>query len=389
VTKDRAVYIGIVAGEASGDLLGAELIREIRKVYPQAMFEGICGPKMQEAGCHALYDMESISLMGFDHLLEKFREILRIRKQLVRRFVENGPDLFIGVDVPDFNISLEGRLKAVGIPTVHYVSPTVWAWRGYRIRKIGRSVDHMLTLFPFEEEYYREHGVPVTFVGHPMADQIPDHIDKEKYRQQLKIPRGRIGVAMLPGSRRSEIKRLAPLFIRTAQLLSAQYNNLQFIFPFVSETHKDYFAGMLRRMNAEDLPLTTIVGKSREAMSAADMVLLASGTAALEAALLQKPMVVTYKVSWLSYMIIRWFAHVSLYSMPNNLAGYELVPELIQSDATAEKLAAALEAYLEKTAPIDSIRGEFQQMHQSLKRNASRRAAEVVISMLRKQEIGA
>lgn len=381
-----ALRIGIVAGETSGDLLGAGLMREIRARVPTAVFEGIGGPQMQALGCRSLFPMDRLSIIGFE-ALEKYPEIRGMRSKLIDHFLSRPPDLFVGVDVPDFNLGLEEALKAAGVPTVHYVSPTVWAWRGYRIHKIQRAVDHMLTLFPFEAGYYRKHRVPVTFVGHPMADQIGERSDTAALRRDLHLPaRGGV-IALLPGSRRSELKRHAELFVKTAMWLHKRHPNIHFIAPFVSPETRAIFEKALFRNGAWFLPISLVANRSRDAMAAADIVLLASGTATLEAALLKKPMVVTYKMSWLSYLLVRPFLQVKLYALPNILAGRKIVPELMQGEATPEKLGEAVEHYLAHRDKIRSLQKVLSGIHRSLRRKASERAAEAVMALLKSRRI--
>lgn len=377
------IRIGIVAGEVSSDLLGAGLMQELKQRLPGASFEGIGGPAMQALGCRSLHPMEKLSVIGFEGL-SKYPELRRIQHRLAAHFLSDPPQMFIGIDVPDFNLGLEERLKAAGIRTVHYVSPTVWAWRGYRIRKIHRAVDHMLTLFPFEAKYYRAHRVPVTFVGHPMADQIDEAYDRNAIRRRLNLPEKETVIALLPGSRMNELKRHADLFVETALWLHRRNRKLRFIAPFVDEQTQAVFVASLERHGAQGLPLTRVLGKSRDALGACDIALLASGTATLEAALLRKLMVVTYKVSPLSYVLIRMFAHVNQYSLPNNLAGRKLVPELMQSDAQPEKLGHAVENYLTHPKQAKSVLNALGRIHRTLRRNANVRAAEAVIKFLKK-----
>lgn len=381
-----AIRIGIVAGEASGDLLGAGLMRELKARLPAVVFEGIGGPKMQAQGCVSLGDMDRLSVIGFEGIA-RIPAVLRSRGKLIGHFLESRPHLYIGVDAPDFNLVVEERLRKAGIATVHYVGPTVWAWRGYRIRRIQRAVDHMLALFPFEARYYREHGVPVTFVGHPMADEIADTYDVGSIRARLGLPLDRTIVALLPGSRLSELRRHANLFARTALWLHARRPLLHFVAPFVSSATQALFEQALVRENAEHVPITRLLHQSREALAAADVALLASGTASLEAALLRKPMVVTYRVSKLSETLIRLFAHVEMYAMPNHLAGRLLVPELVQKDAVAAKLGAAVEAYLAHPEQAESVQAALAQMHASLKQNANARAAQAVIEVMRERSL--
>ena len=377
-----SIRIGIVAGEASGDLLGAGLMRELKERHAQISFEGIGGPQMQAQGCRSLYPMEQLSIIGFD-AINKYPEILGIRNKLIEHFRSNPPDLFIGVDVPDFNLSLEEKLKSAGIPTMHYVSPTVWAWRTYRIRKIRRAVDHMLTLFPFEAKFYRQHRVPVTFVGHPLADQIEERYDMRALRRKLRLPEKGTVVALLPGSRMSELERHADLFVKTAMSLHERHPDMHFIAPFVSAETSAYFQRAMYRNGVWFMPITIVAKRSREAMAAADIVVLASGTATLEAALLRKPMVVTYRVSWLSYLLVRPFLHVNLYALPNILAGRRLVPEFMQFRATPQNLAEAVEFYLAHPDKAKSVQSALGDIHRSLHQNADVRAAEAVMKLLK------
>lgn len=379
--KKKSIRVAIVAGEVSGDLLAAGLIRELKKRLPGISFEGVAGPRMQRAGCAQLYSMDDLTVMGFD-AIERVPDILRIRRALVERFLKNPPDLFIGVDAPDFNLKLEQRLRDSGIRTMHYVSPTVWAWRRGRLRLIRRAVDHILTLFPFEERYYRQQGIPVTFVGHPLADAIPARYDQKAARRELGLPLDRPVVALLPGSRTGELKHHAGLFVETALWLHRRYPRLHFVAPFASKKTQTLFTQALERHAGTTLPITIQSFKSREAMGAADVVLCASGTATLEAALLGKPMVVTYRVSWFTYWLVRPMMHIRLYSLPNNLAGRAVVPEYIQGDATPEKLGAALERLLTSPKEAGVMRRALKAIHRSLKRNANARAADAVMRLL-------
>ena len=372
--------IGIVAGEVSGDLLGAGLLAALKRRGVELECVGIGGPRMIAEGCRSLFPMERLSIMGFDEAFARVREILAIRRELREHFLRQPPHVFVGIDAPDFNLELESRLRGAGVRTVHYVSPTVWAWRRYRLRKIRKAVDCMLTLFPFESEFYRRAGVPVTFVGHPMADEITDTTDPQEYSGRLGLPLDATIVALLPGSREAELKAHADLFVRSAQWL-ARRRPLHFVVPFVNERTRALFERALERNGARGLSLTPLAGRSREAMAAADAVLLASGTAALEAALLARPMVVTYKVSLLSQLLIRLFSHVKLYSMPNHLAGRALVPELMQRDAVPEKLGAAVEGFLANPTKAEEIRRACRDIHAQLKTGANERAADAVLAL--------
>ena len=383
--KSPAIKISIVAGEASGDLLGAGLMCELRKRLSAVSFEGIGGPLMQAQGCRSLFSMDQLSIIGLE-AVGRYPEINVLRNKLADHIMKNPPDLFIGIDVPDFNLALEEKLKSAGILTMHYVSPTVWAWRGYRIHRIKRAVDHMLTLFPFEASFYRRHHVPVTFVGHPLADQIEEKYDVGALRRQLHLPsKGKL-VALLQGSRFSELRRHADLFVKTAQWLHKRHPDMHFVAPFVSTETRELFERALYRHGAWFLPLTIVTHHSREAMAASDIVLLASGTATLEAALLKKPMVVTYKVSWLSYLLIRPFLHVDLYALPNILAGRALVPEFIQSKAVPEILGKAVELYILQPDKAKSVRKALAEIHHTLRRKANRRAADAAINLLKSRK---
>lgn len=371
--------IGLVAGEASGDLLGEGLIRAIRARAPEAVFEGVAGPRMIAAGCRALYPMERLSVIGLIEVLGRYRELHAMRAQLAAHFVANPPDVFIGIDAPDFNLGLEARLKAHGIPAVHYVSPTVWAWRRNRLRKIGASIDLMLALFPFESALYEEKGIPVRYVGHPFADAIPLEVDARAARAALGLPPDGELLALLPGSRESEVRGLAPDFIGAARWCLERRPGLRFAAPMVNERVRALFEQAL----AADpgLPITLFDGRAREVMAAADAVLLASGTAALEAMLLQRPMVVAYRVSPITWWLGRCLLYVDTYSMPNLLAGEKVAPEFIQDAATPAALGAALLAYLEDPAQARRVRERFAHLHEQLRQGANERAAEAVLAL--------
>ena len=372
------VNIAIVAGETSGDNLGAGLIREFRRHLDNASFEGIGGPAMQAEGMSSLYPMEKISIMGLDGLVRHLREILNIRANLVERFSKQRPDIFVGIDVPDFNLGLEYRLRAQGIKTIHYVSPTVWAWRSYRVKKIRRSVDHMLTLFPFEADFYRKHNVPVTCVGHPIADQVAagGTVDTSEWS----LDSSRDLVAVLPGSRRSEIERLGPVFAETASRLIRE-RNVHIVVPSASEQVKPVLKScLLDHIPAEQV--RTVDGNARQVLRRARVALLASGTAALESALVGTPMVVAYKISLASYLMVKAFSNVEHYSMPNHLLEKATVPEFMQADATADNLFRAVCDYLDNDALHADMRQQLNGILNSLCRNADVSAANAVMSEL-------
>ena len=382
VWEGHPVRIGIIAGEASGDLLGARLMRALKRHLPDARFEGVGGPEMQAKGCHSLFPMERLSVLGLTEILGRYFELRRLRKHLIAHFLANPPDIFIGVDSPGFNLGVEEQLRRAGIATVHYVSPQVWAWRTWRVQKIRRAVDRILVLFPFEQGFYAKHGVQATFVGHPLADEIHGDDDPRPHRDRLKLDLNRPTIALLPGSRVSELKALADIFVETTQWLHARHPQMQFIIPFVNRRTQVLFEEAIRCHEAWDLPITRFHGHSREVMAAADVVLLASGTATLEAMLVRRLMVVTYKVSRLSYWLMRAFSHISLYAMPNNLAGRHLVPELLQNDATPENLGAAVERYLSRPLYAREVLKAFETLAERLRGNASEQAARAVLEVL-------
>jgi len=373
----------MVAGEASGDLLGAGLIRSLRKHWPNAVFEGIGGPLMQEQGFDCRLPMGEITMMGWGGL-GKLLRILAHRRRLVRHFEQHPPDVFIGIDAPDFNLAIEEKLRRCGIRTVHYVSPTVWAWRRYRLPRIRRAVDLMLALFPFEVDFFRKHGVPVTCVGHPLADAIPLRYDPKVYRQRLRLPPDGPLLALMPGSRISEVERHAELFVNCAHRLHKRHPGLKLVAPFATPETRRIFEQAVEQAGG-NLQITLVDRHSRDVLAACDLVLLASGTAALEAALYRKPMVVTYRLSWLSYRMIRALAHVHLYSMPNHLAGRQIVPELIQPDATPDRIVPAMERYLTHPEEVQVLGKTLDRIHRSLRRNASESAAAAITGLIEKR----
>lgn len=373
---------GIVVGEASGDLLGAGLIAAIKQQYPDATFEGIAGPLMEKQGARSLYPMERLAVMGIVEILGHYRELSNIRKNLINYFSNNPPDVFIGVDAPEFNLHMAQKLREAGIKTVQYVSPQVWAWRQYRVKKIGKAVDLMLTLFPFEEEFYAKRAVTVRCVGHPLADVIAMHPDKSAARDYLKIPEEKEVVAFLPGSRGVEVHYLAEIFIQAAQWCLDRRPNLFFVAPLANEARRKQFEQALHRQGGT-LPIKLVTGNAREVMTAADVVVLASGTATLEGLLLKKPMVVAYRLSQLSYFIFKFLSQVSHYALPNLLAGKPLVPELIQHNATPEKIGKAVLDYFRHPEKMAFLQQEFEEIHKTLRKNASHQAAEAVIQLAR------
>ncbi len=375
--------VGIVANEASGDILGAALAREIRKRVPDVRFVGVAGPRMQEAGCDSLFDMERLSVMGLTEVIAHLRELLGLRRELVRYFIDNPPDVFIGVDAPDFNLGLETRLRRAGIRTVHLVSPTVWAWRSGRVRSIRRAVDLMLSVFPFEETFLRQHGVPATYVGHPLADQIPIDIDRAAARLALGLGDDDPIVALLPGSRLGEMERLAEPFIQTARRCLAHRPDLRFAVPLVNARLRARFSQDLERL-APTLPVTLVDGRSREVLAAADVVLTASGTATLETLLSKRPMVVAYRVHPISYHLVKQLGLVKVpyIAMANLLAEQELAPEFIQGRCRAELLAPAVLAFLDDAERVARIQAEYRRIHLRLRKDAAASAAQAVLDLV-------
>jgi lipid-A-disaccharide synthase len=378
--------VGLIAGEPSGDLLGAGLAREIRRIYPDARFYGIGGPAMLAEGVESWAPMERLSIMGIVEVLRHLPGLLELRRELILRFEALRPDVVIGIDSPDFTLGVERRLRAQGIPTVHYVSPSIWAWRPGRVHGIGKAADQVLCLLPFEPELYAAHGIPARFVGHPMADAIPDQPDRAAARAALGLEssggRGEI-VALLPGSRMGEVERLGGEFAAAAALIGARHPGTRFVAAMASAPLRARFAAQLAE-RAPGLPVVLVDGRSREVMAAADVVLLASGTATLEAALLKRPMVVAYRVSALTSRIVRGLRlmRTSRFALPNLLAGEDLVPELMQEAATPERIEAEVGALLRDPARRAALTGRFAVMHATLRQGADRRAAAAVLDML-------
>jgi lipid-A-disaccharide synthase len=383
--SQHPLHVGIVAGEPSGDRLGAGLIQAVREHVPDAVFEGIGGPRMVEAGCFSLHPMEKLSVMGFTDVIRRLPGLVAIRRDLRRHFLETPPDIFIGVDAPDFNLPLERHLKAAGIRTLHYVSPAVWAWRGYRLRGIAKAIDCMLTLFPFEEACYREHGIPVRCVGHPLADTLADEVDPLEARRHLGLdPHGKL-VALLPGSRIDEVRRLADPFIRAAMWCHERRIDTRFVVPLTTSACRDVFERRLRRLRCR-LPMTLLNGKSLEAMAACDAALLACGTATLECLLLKRPMVVAYRLSPLSYQLAKRLVRTRHFSLPNLLSGEPLVRELIQNEVRPQNLGRELLNLIEQPQRRQRLAEAFSVIHEDLRRDANRKVAGAVFELLGRDE---
>jgi lipid-A-disaccharide synthase len=375
------LHIGIVAGESSGDALGASLIRAIRERQPNAIFEGIGGPRMIDAGCFSLHSMQRLSVMGVTEVARRLPALLALRRELRAHFLATPPDIFIGIDAPDFNLGLERGLKRAGIRTLHYVSPSVWAWRRYRVRRIARSCDCLLTLFPFEEEYFREQPLQVRCVGHPLADQLADAVNPAAARHHLGLPQEAPLVALLPGSRRDEVRQLAGAFIGTAHWCWKLVPDMRFVVPLANRECRAEFEKALRQHH-DALPVTLLNGRSLEAMAAADAVLLACGTAALECLLLRRPMVVAYRMSPPSYRIARLLSRTRAYSLPNLLAGRPVVREFIQHGLTPERLGGEIMRLINNPRLARELEGIFSRIHNELRRDASRSAASAVLEIV-------
>ncbi|MFV1466355.1 lipid-A-disaccharide synthase [Idiomarina sp. HB] len=379
MSSKKPPKIAIVAGEHSGDLLGAGLMQAISKRHPGAYFIGVGGPLMAEQGMDSYFPMDDLAVMGIAEVVQQLPKLLRHRKKLVQYLIEEQPDVMIGIDAPDFNLTVETRLKNAGIATIHYVSPSVWAWREGRIKGIKKAVDHVLCLLPFEKDFYDKHGLPATFVGHPLADDIPMQWQQAPARKELKLEPESEYLAILPGSRKGEIARMAPVFLRVAKKIAEKYPNLRFVAPMISDARAEQFQELIKQYSPE-LTIALPVGESRKVMAASNYLLLTSGTVALEALLIKRPMVVAYRFHWLSYQIIKRLFHAPFFSLPNLLAGKEIVPELAQSEASEEGIEQALVELIEQdnTALLE----QFKTIHQQLKVSASEKAANVVDSFL-------
>lgn len=377
------IVIAVVAGEASGDLLGSHLITALKAVRPDLTFIGIGGPKMQSAGMEVLFPMEKLAVNGYVDALLHYREIAGIRSKLRAQLLANPPALFIGIDAPDFNLDLELVLKQRGIPTVHYVSPSIWAWRGERIHKIKRAVSHMLCLFPHEAKIYQDAGVPVTFVGHPLADLLPDNPKRGEMRETMRIPLSAKVFALLPGSRQSEVRNMAQTYIETAKLILQSIPEARFLVPLVSRETRKIFEQALYDCDAEQLPITLLFGHAQDAMVAADMVLVASGTATLECALLKRPMVVTYKLPALSYRLMKGKGYLPYVGLPNILCGRFVVPELLQHDATPQNLAQAMLNLLKDKRAVAELEETFAALHDRLRQDTAQQSAAAILPYLK------
>ena len=383
MNSNRPLTIGLVAGETSGDILGAGLIRALKQQVPNARFVGVAGPLMQAEGCEAWYEMEELAVMGIVEVLGRLPRLLSIRKDLTQRFTELQPDVFVGIDAPDFNITLEGRLKSKGIKTIHYVSPSVWAWRQKRVFKIGRSTNLVLAFLPFEKAFYDRFDVPCRFIGHTMADSIPLNPDKQAARERLNIPATAKCLVLLPGSRHSEVEMLSADFLKTATLLSSHFADLHIVVPLVNQKRRQQF-DEIKQQVAPELNVHILDGQARDAMTAADATLLASGTAALECMLTKCPMVVGYRMKPFTFWLAKRLVKTPYVSLPNLLAGKEIVKELLQEECQPQQLADQLLPLLEGGKQVDALKETFLQLHQLIRCDADQQAADAVLDLVRK-----
>ncbi|HLZ96643.1 MAG TPA: lipid-A-disaccharide synthase [Steroidobacteraceae bacterium] len=375
--------VGLVAGEASGDTLGASFILALRQLAPDAEFFGVAGPKMRAAGCEVWEPSESLAVMGLFEILRDLPRLLRLLRRLRRSFIEARPDVFVGIDAPDTNLRLARHMHAAGIPTVQYVSPQVWAWRRSRVHGIRESVDLVLCLLPFEKRFYDEQGVAAEFVGHPLADAIPLDVDRSRARTELDLPAGAQIVALLPGSRRGEVTRLAADFAKTVQWLAAERPHLKFVAPMANALVANVFAAALERI-APGVEVRLFDGRAQTVLIAADVVLVASGTASLEAALCKRPMVVVYRLGAMTVWVLK---HLNLvksrfFAQPNLLADRRVVGEYFQAEIVPESIGAELLMWLDDTPRREALEREFLRVHVELKRGASARAAQAVLALL-------
>jgi lipid-A-disaccharide synthase len=382
VASSADISLALVAGEVSGDMLAGRLLAGLRPHLPDARFHGIGGPRMAEQGFSSDVPIDTLTVRGLFEVIPRYREIKGIQNRLRDKLLLDRPAAFIGADYPGFNLGLEEQLRAAGIPTVHFVSPQIWAWRGGRIKKIQRAVSHMLVIFPFEEEIYRQAGVPVTYIGHPLAEMIPLQPDQAAARRALALPEhGRV-VTIMPGSRMGELKYLAEPFVRTAKLLARRDPTLTFVAPMAGERQRAYYNELVAKAGLSDVPVRLVDGQSHAAIAAADAVLVASGTATLEVALFKKPMVIAYKVMRASWEIMRHMGYQPWIGLPNILAREFVVPEFLQHAATPEALAEAVWKQLEDAAGRERLAQRFTDMHHSLLKNSAQESADAVLRLI-------
>jgi lipid-A-disaccharide synthase len=376
---DRALKVAIIAGEHSGDILGADLMVALKAMQPNAVFYGIGGPRMQALGFNALFDMEELAVMGIVEVLGRLRRLLQVKREILSALEADKPDVFIGIDAPDFNLPVELKLKQAGIKTVHYVSPSVWAWRHKRIFKIAAATNMVLSLLPFEKAFYDKYQVPCTFVGHTMADAMPLDVDKAAAKTQLGLDAAKLVLALMPGSRTNEIKLLAADFLQAAMLLQQQFPQLQLVCNMVTDAKAIQFEAIKQQI-APELEITLFTGQARQVLLAADATFITSGTATLEAMLAKCLMVVSYRANWLTYQIGRRLVKLAHFSLPNLLAGRRMVPELLQHQVSPQALVDAMVPLL--SSQRDTLLAEYRAIHQSIKCDASAKAAQAILQVV-------
>jgi len=375
--------IAIVAGESSGDLLGSHLIRSLKSSRSDLKFIGIAGPKMMKEGAVSLFLMEELSVRGYFEAFKKLFHLIQLRKNLLNQILNQKPDLFIGIDAPDFNFWIERQLRKKGIPVIHYVSPSIWAWRGNRLRKIKKSVDHMLTIFPFEKNIYSKANIQATFVGHPLAEMIPLYSNKKKAQDKLKIIKATKVIALLPGSRQGEVTWHAQLLIDSATEISKRIRDVKFLVPLPTRETYDIFSKTLFKNTHAELDIQLLVGHASDAINAADLVIVASGTATLETALYKKPMIVIYKMSSISWQILKRMRYLPFVSLPNILLNKFIVPELLQSDATSDNISSKAIEILKNAPYRKNLLIQFTKIHHQLKQNTSDRLSKVILKFIK------
>jgi len=378
--------IGIVAGEASGDYLGSHLIKALRAEHGEISVEGIGGELMISEGCLSLFPMEKLSVMGLVEVLDSYMELVGIRKRLLEHFTADPPDVFIGIDAPDFNLGLEQNLHRQEIPTVHYVSPSVWAWRRRRLSKIRESVDLMLTLFPFETAIYRENNIEAVYVGHPLAEKIKLKPDKLAARDRLGLDKSTVIIGIMPGSRNNEIRRLLPPFLESAKLCHLEFPNIQFVSSVLDSKTIEYCEQIQLSLSAQDLPLKMFKDKAHDVLEASDVLVLASGTVTLEAMLFKKPMVVAYKLNPVSHFIVKMMTYIDHAALPNLLSGQEVVPECLQNKCSADNLFKHIKDWINKPEKINDIEHQFTEIHSKLKLDSGVLASRAILNLLEKKQ---
>ena len=375
--------IAIVAGESSGDLLGSHLIKSLKLARTDLKFIGVAGPKMIKEGATSFFLMEELSVRGYFEAFRKLFHLIKLRKKLLKQILKEKPDLFVGIDAPDFNFWIEKQLKKKGVPVIHYVSPSIWAWRKSRVRKIKKSIDHMLTIFPFEKNIYSKANIPATFVGHPLADMIPLYSNKKKAQDKLRIIKATKVIALLPGSRQGEVKWHTQLLIDSAIEISKKINDVKFLVPLPTRETYDIFSKILFKNTQAELDIQLLIGHASDAINAADLVIVASGTATLETALYKKPMIVIYKMSSISWQILKRMRYLPFVSLPNILLNKFLVPELLQGDATSENISSKSFEILKNASYRKNLLTQFTKIHHQLKQNTSDRLNKVILKFIK------